>query len=75
MATNLVRVRLSNGSEASVSESLAKTHDLKVLDKPATRHGRAIPAKPQTSVAQSAESKNTTTAGSDKSASQKEESK
>lgn len=75
MAFHLVRVRLGDGTEASVGEVFAKTHKLTVLDKPATRHGRAIPAKPRTSVAQSADSKNTTTAGSDKSASQKEESK
>ena len=75
MAIHLVRVRLGDGTEASVGEAFAKSHALKVLDKPATRHGRTIPAKHKTSVAQSAESKNTTTAGSDKSASQKEESK
>ncbi len=40
-----VRVRLANGSEASVSPALAKRHNLKPLDKPAERNGVALPAK------------------------------
>lgn len=75
MALDLVRVRLDNGTEASVGRAFADKHDLKVLDKPAIRNGRAISTKPRISVAKAAESKKTTTAGSDTSASQKEESK
>lgn len=41
-----VRVKLENGSEASVSAELAELHNLKPLDKPAVdRRGRALPAK------------------------------
>lgn len=73
----LVRVKLANGLEASVGESFAKSHDLKVLDKPATdRAGRARRTKPKTSVAKAAASKSTSnTEGSDQPASSKEESK
>lgn len=74
----LVRVKLENGAEATVGEAFAKSHDLKVLDKPATnRSGTALAAKPKVSVAKAAESKSTksTPAGSDTSASSKEESK
>jgi hypothetical protein len=41
----LVRVKLDDGTETSVGESLAASHNLKVLDKPATRHGRTLRAK------------------------------
>ena len=75
MALDLVRVRLANGSETSVGRAFAEKHGLKPLDKPATRNGRVIPAKHRVSVAEAAESKKTTTAGSDSSASSKEESK
>ena len=72
----LVRVQLPDGTQVSVGEGTAKTHNLKVLDKPAERFGRAIPAKPKTSVAKSTESKSTSNpAGSGSSASSKEESK
>lgn len=40
-----VRVRLENGSEASVSEAFAKARNLTPLDKPAARGGKALPAK------------------------------
>ena len=40
-----VRVRLENGSEASVSAAFAKRHNLIPLNKPAGRNGKAIPAK------------------------------
>lgn len=43
--TNFVRVKLENGSEASVSAEFAKLHDLKPLDKPAAIRGSALPAK------------------------------
>ena len=55
---NLVRVKLPTGAEASVGESFAKTHGLRVLDKPADDpNGRAIADKPKTSVATAAEKK------------------
>ena len=40
-----VRVRLENGSEASVSPAFAALHKLKPLDKPAARGRVALPAK------------------------------
>lgn len=41
-----VRVRLpESGAEVSVHPDLAKHHDLKPLDKPASRGGTALPAK------------------------------
>lgn len=43
--TAFVRVRLENGSEASVTAAFAKLHDLKPLTKPASRGRRALPAK------------------------------
>lgn len=43
--TEFVRVRLENGSEASVSAEFAKLHDLKPLSKPAAGAGGALPAK------------------------------
>ena len=43
--TEFVRVRLENGSEASVSAEFAKLHDLKPLSKPAASSGGALPAK------------------------------
>lgn len=43
--TEFVRVRLDNGSEASVSVEFAKHKGLKPLDKPAARGRRALPAK------------------------------
>lgn len=76
MAIDLVRVKLENGTEASVSPKVAARHNLKVLDKPAVARGRAIAAKPKTSVAAKAsESKSSTDPGRDSSASTKEESK
>jgi hypothetical protein len=42
---DFVRVRLENGSEASVSPAFAKRHDLTPLDKPASKNGVALPAK------------------------------
>lgn len=41
----LVRVKLDSGAEKTVGAAFAKSHNLKVLDKPATRHGRAIRTK------------------------------
>jgi hypothetical protein len=43
--TEFVRVRLENGSEASVSAAFAKSQRLKTVDKPAARNGVALPAK------------------------------
>lgn len=44
--TDFVRVKLENGSEASVSAELAELHSLEIVDKPAaTRRGVALPAK------------------------------
>lgn len=42
---SFVRVRLENGSEASVSAAFAKRRKLTPLDKPAARGGKALPAK------------------------------
>lgn len=43
---DLVRVKLENGTEASVGTSFADSHGLKVLDKPAVdAAGRPIPTK------------------------------
>lgn len=61
MAT-FVRVRLENGSEASVSDEFAKLHKLDPLTerggelKPAERSGRALPAKHRTSKGSTARS-------------------
>lgn len=41
----LVRVKLDDGTEVSVGSSFAKSHKLKVLDKPARVHGRTLRAK------------------------------
>lgn len=42
----LVRVKLEDGTETSVGESFADSHNLKVLKKPAVdAGGRALPAK------------------------------
>lgn len=49
--SEFVRVKLENGAEVSVSPSFAESHDLKPLDKPAEYRGRALPAKPKTTVA------------------------
>ena len=79
-----VRVKLPNGSEATVQESLAKRHKLPVLDKPATVRGLPRPAKHKTSVASASVSKKadagtasakSTPTGSDVSASSKEDTK
>lgn len=43
--SDFVRVRLANGSEASVSPEFAKRHQLEPLDKPASKFGVALPAK------------------------------
>jgi hypothetical protein len=43
--TDFVRVKLENGSEASVSAEFAELLDLKPLEKPAARGGVALPAK------------------------------
>lgn len=43
--TQFVRVRLENGSEASVSVEHAKRVGLTPLEKPAARGGKALPAK------------------------------
>lgn len=40
-----VRVRLENGSEASVSAEFAELHGLELLDKPATYGGRPLPTE------------------------------
>lgn len=44
--SQLVRVTTEHG-EFSCSPSFAKKRGLKVVDKPATRAGRALPAKPR----------------------------
>lgn len=45
--TKFVRVKLESGAEASLSEGFAKSHGLKVLNKPAVdRAGRALRDKP-----------------------------
>lgn len=44
--TEFVRVKLENGSDASVPAGFAERHQLEVLDKPAAGpNGRALPAK------------------------------
>lgn len=44
--TEFVRVRLENGSEASVSAAFAKSQRLKIVEKkPAAKNGMALPAK------------------------------
>jgi hypothetical protein len=44
-----VRVRLENGTEKSVPETVAETSGYKVLDKPTHgRDGRLLPPKPRT---------------------------
>lgn len=43
--SDLVRVKLDSGAEASVGASFAESHNLKMLDRPALRHGRALRTK------------------------------
>ena len=50
--TEFVRVKLENGSEATVPAGFAKSHKLEPLDKPATHNdGTALPAKHKTTIA------------------------
>lgn len=44
--SELVRVKLPSGGEATVGEAVAKKHKLEVLDKPALIHGRALDPTP-----------------------------
>lgn len=74
--SELVRVRLDNGAEATVGASFARSFGLEELDKPATKHGRAISDKPRTSVAEATGRNETPNpSGSDSPASSKEEKK
>jgi hypothetical protein len=45
--SDIVRVKLEDGSEVSVGRSFAESHGLEPLDKPAVdNRGKALPAKP-----------------------------
>lgn len=49
--SEIVRVKLEDGSEASVGAAYAEVHGFTVLDKPATdRRGKALPAKPKVDI-------------------------
>lgn len=43
---DFVRVKLDDGAEVTISAAFAESHSLKVLNKPSTRFGRPLPAKP-----------------------------
>jgi hypothetical protein len=48
---DIVRVKLEDGSEASVGASFAESYGLTVLDKPAVdKRGRGLPAKPHVDI-------------------------
>jgi hypothetical protein len=73
--SQLVRVKLPSGREATVGASLAEKHGLQVLDKPATdASGVARPAKPRISIAEAVENQKHESEGS-ASASSEEETK
>lgn len=45
-----VRVKLPSGGETTLSRAFAKRKKYKILDKPISRHGRALGFKPKTSL-------------------------
>ena len=62
MAQKFVRVRLENGTEKSVPETVAQTAGYKILDKPARgRDLRVLPDKPRVDLGASSAKKKSTT--------------
>lgn len=66
MAQKFVRVRLENGTEKSVPETVAQTAGYKILDKPARgRDLRVLPDKPRVDLGAASAKKKTTTTEAD----------